>query len=84
MPEAVAQNTDLRTTEAQISRELSWEQSAQDLLWELTYNPEVKQLSRCAFLIVSFGTSGALLLSNPEDGRRQATLYFDPPVMEEE
>jgi len=81
---AVVRANDLRTTEAQISRELSWEQSAQDLLWELTYNPEVKHLSRCAYLIVSFGTSGAMLLSNLEDRRRTATLYFDPPVMEEE
>lgn len=80
----VVRATDLRVTEAQISRELSWERTAQDLLWELTYNPEVKRLSQCAHLIVSFGTSGAMLLSNPEGGRRKATLYFDPPVMEEE
>jgi hypothetical protein len=79
----VVRVNDLRVTEAQISRELSWERTAQDLLWELTYNPEVKRLSRCAHLIVSFGTSGALLLSNREGGR-EARLFFDPPVMEEE
>ena len=81
---AVVRANDLRITEAQVSRELSWEQSAQDLLRELTYNPEIKRLSRCAHLIVSFGTSGAMLLSNPEAGPRQATLVFDPRVMEEE
>jgi len=81
---AVVRANDLRIAEAQISRELSWEQSAQDLLWEITYNPELKRLSHCAHLIVSFGTSGAMLLSNPKDGTKTATLYFDPRVMEEE
>lgn len=78
---AVVRANDLRVAEAQISRELSWERSAQDLLWELIHNPEVKQLSRCAHLIVSFGTSGAMLLSHQESA---ATLFFDPLVMEEE
>jgi hypothetical protein len=81
---AVVRANDLRITEAEISRGLSWEQSAQDLLRELTYNPEVKRLTRCAHLIVSFGTSGAMLLSRSEQGPPQATLFFDPPVMEEE
>lgn len=81
---AIVRANDLRISEAQVSRELSWEQSAQDLLRELTYNPEIKRLSGCAHLIVSFGTSGAMLLSKPDAGPRQATLVFDPRVMEEE
>jgi hypothetical protein len=54
---------DLRLTEVQISRELSWERTAQDLAWELVYNPQVNALSRCAHVVVSFGTAGAFLLS---------------------
>lgn len=37
---------DLRGTEVQISRELSWERTAQDLAWELVHNPRVNGLSR--------------------------------------
>jgi hypothetical protein len=64
---------DLRRTEVQISRELSWERTAQDLAWELVHNPRVNALSDCAWLACSFGPSGAFLMS-----RRKGTLFFDP------
>ncbi len=54
---------DLRGSEVQISHQLSWERTAQDLFWELTYNPRVNGTSRCAHTVVSFGTAGAFLLS---------------------
>src|SRR5712692_7010512 len=57
---------DLRLMEVQISRELSWERTAQDLVWELMYNPQVNALSRCKYVVISFDTAGALLLSRPE------------------
>jgi hypothetical protein len=75
---------DLRLTQAQISRDLSWERTAQDLMWELAYNREVNALSRCAHVIVSFGTAGALHLSTVGvPGAPRARLYFDPRVMED-
>ena len=46
---------DLRLSEVQISSELSWERTAQDVAWELVYNPKVNAISRCAHVIVSFG-----------------------------
>lgn len=78
---------DLRLTEVQISRELSWERAAQDLIWELTYNPRVNALSDCAHVVVSFNTAGALLLSRSENGEATAnapscSLFFDPGVIE--
>ena len=84
---------DLRQTEVQISRELSWERTAQDLAWELVYNPRINTLSRCAHLIVSFGAAGAMLLSRlpaaqTAAGTSAATdtvtshLFFDPKVIE--
>ena len=54
---------DLRLTEVQISRELSWERTAQDIFWELTHNPCVNALSHCAHVIISFGGAGAILLT---------------------
>jgi hypothetical protein len=45
---------DLRLSEVQISRELSWERTAQDVAWELTHNPRINALSRCCHVVVSF------------------------------
>ncbi|MCX6036041.1 MAG: hypothetical protein NTV38_13890 [Chloroflexi bacterium] len=72
---------DLRQTAVQISRNISWERTAQDVSWELTYNPQVNSLSRCAYVIVSFYAAGAILLSW-KSGRVEATLFFDPFAME--
>jgi hypothetical protein len=68
---------DLRRTEVQISRELSWERTAQDLAWELVHNPRVNALSGCAAVVCSFDASGAFLLRE-----RRATLFFDPQGIE--
>ncbi len=75
---------DIRQTEVQISRQLSWERTAQDAVWELTHNPRVTGLSRCAHVVVSLHTAGSILLSNHPDGDSQSFLLFDPQVMEGE
>lgn len=72
---------DLRRTEVQISRGLSWERTAQDIAWELVYNPRVNGLGQCAHTIVSLGTAGAVLQSVDPS---QTSLVFDPANMEEE
>ncbi len=82
---------DLRRTEVQISRELSWERTAHDLYWELTHNLRVNALSRCAHVIVSFDNTGAFLLSGAADGKLKnagaiesfdGRLFFDPLIVE--
>jgi hypothetical protein len=81
---------DLRLTEVQISQGLSWERTAQDLAWELVHNPRVNSLARCASVVVSFGTAGAVLLrglgGEKTYGEGHATpeclLFFDPKVIE--
>jgi hypothetical protein len=72
---------DLRLSNAQISRGLSWERIAQDTLWELTYNPVLKELSKCAYVIVPFQTDGALIVSHTERGL-EGNLLFDPELIE--
>jgi len=72
---------DLRQTAIQISCNISWERTAQDVAWELTYNPQVNGLSRCAQVIVSFYSAGVILLSW-KSGRVNARLFFDPVAME--
>ncbi len=75
---------DLRTEDVRISRELSWERTAQELVWELLYNPRVSPLLQCAHLIVSFTTAGALVASAPSNAHvdSQFVLVFDPAAME--
>jgi hypothetical protein len=87
---AVLTIDDLRLTKVQISRELSWELTAQDLVRELVYCPSINALSDCAYVVVLFGADGAVLLSRPESDKRdkelykmpQSRLFFDPNVIE--
>jgi hypothetical protein len=72
---------DLRLSEVQVSRDLSWERTAQDLFWELIHNPRVNALSQCAHVVISFNAAGALLLSRTSSGPR-CSLVFDPRSME--
>lgn len=80
---------DLRLTKAQVSRELSWELTAQDLVRELVHNHPINAISHCCHVIVSFGTSGAILLSrqnstigNGVQSVPQSRLIFDPQMIE--
>jgi hypothetical protein len=67
-----------------ISRQISWERTAQDLVWELLYNPHVNAITQCLHVVVSFDTAGAILLSRRLGNTLDAVLFFDPEVMEDE
>jgi hypothetical protein len=73
---------DLRTTAIKISQRISWERTAQDVTWELTYNPIVNSLTQAASLIVSFGCAGAILIRRDNRQRVKSQLFFDPSAME--
>jgi len=81
---------DLRRTEVQISGGLSWERTAQDVVWELIHNPQVNGMARCAAVIVSFDAAGAVVLrrnpissdSSSESVSWRRHLLFDPKVVE--
>jgi hypothetical protein len=75
---------DLRSSQVQISRQLSWERTAQDLVWELLHNSQVNTLAHCANVIVSFGPAGVVLLSPGIKNTPEGTLFFDPAAMEGE
>jgi len=84
--------SDLRRTEVQISKGLSWERTAQDVIWELMHNPKINTLSRCACVVVSFGAAGAVIHTKSpieQDATKPAEstfgisqLVFDPGVIE--
>ncbi|MEI7848617.1 MAG: ATP-binding protein, partial [Chloroflexota bacterium] len=71
---------DLRQAEVQISRDLSWERTAQDAAWELAYNPKLNALLDCAHVIVTFQNVGAVLVSRPTEISElpDCQLFFDP------
>jgi hypothetical protein len=73
---------DLRSSDVEVSREISWERTAQDLVAELLNNPSINELSTCAHLVVSFNAAGALVLSRGASGP-EATLVFDPLAVED-
>lgn len=81
---------DLRRTVVQISRGLSWERTAQDVVWELVHNPRVNGMARCANVIVSFDTAGTIMLSRLRSKGRVSKgmaaldryLVFDPKLIE--
>ncbi len=66
---------DLRLRDAAISRDLSWENTAEDLAQEFTLNPTFGPLAKSARVVVRLGASGVLLYSGPEE---LCNLYFDP------
>lgn len=81
---AITTAQDLRTTAIQVSQKISWERTAQDVAWELTYNPSVNSLVQAAHLVISFNCSGAILLNRSDVDQMQARLFFDPAAMEGE
>ncbi|MGD0788156.1 MAG: RyR domain-containing protein [Terracidiphilus sp.] len=73
---------DLRLTEVQISHGLSWERTAQDLVWEVIYNSNLPGLLHCAHVVVSFGAAGAFLFSRDSGKELPCRVIFDPEVVE--
>ncbi len=76
---------DLRRSHTEISKGISWERTAQDLLSEFMNNPVLNRLSHCANIIISFHASGAVLLSakNRKIDKVKASLLFDPNSIED-
>lgn len=60
-----------------ISKHLSWEQTAEDFLWQMSYNPRIKSIAACRNLIVRLGLEGVIHYTNI-DGKTDAFLYCDP------
>jgi len=74
---------DLRLGTLHITRGLSWERTAQDVMYELLYHPQASRLGECAHVVVSFTTAGALVFSPREDRENPpCRLVFDPAAME--
>lgn len=68
---------DLRAEGVKISRQLSWERTAMDFVWQITNNQNLDDLKQCRNLIVRFGLDGAIHYYQGEAGL-EALLYYDP------
>ncbi|MBI0581996.1 MAG: hypothetical protein JET69_03170, partial [Methanomassiliicoccales archaeon] len=73
---------DLREMGVNISRRLSWEQTAEDFCWQILNNPSIRSLFGCRNLIVRFGLDGAIHYSKCDKDVR-AILYYDPQNSED-
>jgi len=73
---------DLRLSEVQISHGISWEHTAQDLVWEVIYNRNLRSLVPCAHVVISFDAAGAFLYSGDGEREQSCRLLFDPEVIE--
>ena len=72
---------DLRTEGVQISRQLSWERTAADFIWQITNNRSLDSLAACHNLVVFFGLDGAIHYMKGKDSFK-AHLYYDPLQIE--
>jgi len=80
---AIAGINDVRRMEAGVSRCISWERSALELIRELNAHPRLAPLLECRHLIVNFRSEGALWVKREGHSHRYC-LLFDPRHMEGE
>ncbi len=74
--------TDVRSEPVRVTRGISWERTALDLVDELNSNPVLVPLKRCRHCIISLGSEGAIHL---ERGKAPTyRLIFDPAHLEGE
>ncbi len=74
---------ELRRRDVRLSRGLSWEATAEDLMAELHGNPLLQPLLAARHLIVTFQSDGAFWLDNKK-GSPSSLLVFDAPRAEGE
>jgi hypothetical protein len=68
---------DLRDLGANISKSLSWEKTALELLWEINHNEELRIVRSLKNVIIRFGVEGAIHYTGEKN-----KLYFDPSYAE--
>lgn len=74
---------DIRRMEAGVSKRISWERSAMDLIRELNNHPRLRPLLECRNLVVNFNSDGALWVEKKGKSHTYH-LFFDPGNMERE
>lgn len=73
---------EIRKEDVLISKGISWEQTALDLIYELKNNNAINKLLKCRHLIVNFQSEGALYVEMKEEEIWKCRLIFDPEHFE--
>lgn len=71
----------LREAGVNLSRQVSWERTAKDFVWQMACNPRLSPLANLRHLVVRFGLDAAIYYTSGPEGTR-ACLYFDPGQVE--
>lgn len=75
----------LRQYEIKISNDISWEQTALDIVYGLSKDMTLRNLLKSSEVVVTIGTAGAIYIKSIEDpAENEYTLIFDPEYMENE
>jgi hypothetical protein len=73
---------ELRGEGASVSRQLSWERSATDLVLSLARDPQLGGLRNCPFLVVPLGIEGAVLVRCEQGEVVDSRLWYEPSLTE--
>ncbi|HCC35687.1 MAG TPA: hypothetical protein DEQ02_08680 [Ruminococcaceae bacterium] len=65
----------LREAGAMISRQISWERTATELIWQLQNNPAISHLMQAPHILIAFAEDGAVYLRR-ENGELKAELVL--------
>jgi len=72
---------DLRAAGVSVSRRLSWERTARDLVWEMQNNSDLRLLAGLPDVVIRFGVEGAIHYAGGD--RPGSHLYYDPELAED-
>jgi hypothetical protein len=72
---------DLHAAGVNLSRQLSWERTAKDLVWQMDCNPWLVPLANVRHLIVRFDLDAAIYYRSDPEGAK-SVLVFDPTQVE--
>lgn len=75
----------LKQYEIKVSNDISWEQTALDIVYGLNKDITLKNLLKSSEVIVTIGTAGAVYIKTDKDSAlNEYSLIFDPEYMENE
>ena len=66
----------LRFAGAMISRHISWERTAAELIWQMQNNPALSYLLQARHILVTFAEDGAAYIKHGDDGSLTACLVL--------
>ena len=66
----------LRLAGAMISRQISWERTATELIWQLQNNPALSYLLKAQYILVTFAEDGAVYIKHGDEGGLTADLIL--------